>query len=76
MSCGNRNRTGPLDAMESGKTDGRYANKSNLHTISNIARNWLHGIENVEPILNARVPIVKYYHSLTDLDCDLSMSNL
>ncbi|XP_031637400.1 poly(A) RNA polymerase, mitochondrial-like [Contarinia nasturtii] len=76
LSCGNRIRNCPFDVMEVGPLDGRFSVRNNLHLISNIARNWLHGVKHVEPILNARVPIIKYHQKLTCLECDLSMSNI
>lgn len=34
------------------------------------------GAARVQRILNARVPIVKYAHELTGVDCDLCYSNV
>lgn len=37
---------------------------------------FLPGITNMMPLSNASVPIIKYYHSLLDLEADLSLDNL
>lgn len=77
MSNGNRKRVSPLNAMELGKSGdmSRHTLRNNLHVMSNIARNWLHGVKNVVPVLHARVPIIKYTNTFTNLECDLSMNN-
>lgn len=50
--------------------------RNNLQILSHIMRNWLAGISKLDPILNARVPIVKFHQDFTGLDCDLSMANM
>ncbi|XP_057321630.1 poly(A) RNA polymerase, mitochondrial-like [Microplitis mediator] len=47
-----------------------------LEPISGLMRNYLPGIRNIEKILHARVPIVKYHHLYTNIECDLSVSNM
>lgn len=78
VSYGNRTWNGQFKAMELGNPDdmSRYTVRNNLYVLSSLARNWLQGVTEVQPVLNARVPIIKYNHSLTNLECDLSMSNL
>lgn len=78
VSNGNRtNRPGQLSSMELGKPDEvtRYTLRNNLYVISSMARHWLQGVTEVAPVLNARVPIIKYFQTLTQLECDLSMGN-
>jgi poly(A) RNA polymerase len=43
--------------------------------ISGILKIFLPGCQDVEKILFARVPIIKYRHELTGFDCDLSMTS-
>lgn len=50
--------------------------KSDLRLLGEIMEGWLPGVDNVDPILNARVPIIKYHQSYTGLDCDLSSGNM
>lgn len=50
--------------------------KNDLRLLAHIMESWLPGTDNVDPILNARVPIIKYYQSYSGLDCDLSLGNM
>lgn len=77
LSCGNKMRRNQFSSMELGKPDdvSRSNIRNNLFVVSNIARHWLQGVTDVTPVLNARVPIVKYVQKLTQLECDLSMGN-
>lgn len=71
-------RPGQLSSMELGKPDdvARNTLRNNLYVISSMARHWLQGVTEVLPILNARVPIIKFNQTLTKLECDLSMGNM
>lgn len=75
---GNREFKGQLMAMALGNSNdtSRNTTRNNLFVLSTIARHWLHGVTEVTPVLNARVPIIKYVQSITNLDCDLSMGNM
>lgn len=77
VSYGNRNFKSKFVSMPLGKQDdvARLVNRNNLFVLSSIARHWLQGVSEVTPVLNARVPIIKYNHELTYLECDLSMGN-
>ncbi|XP_055326807.1 poly(A) RNA polymerase, mitochondrial-like [Sitodiplosis mosellana] len=77
VSYGNRTWKGQLKSMELGTSEdmARYTVRNNLYVVSTMARHWLQGVSEVQPILNARVPIIKYIHTLTNLECDLSMGN-
>ncbi|XP_046741864.1 poly(A) RNA polymerase, mitochondrial isoform X2 [Diprion similis] len=46
-----------------------------ISMIANIIDHFLPGISNVRKILQAHVPIIKFNQTLTNLECDLSMSN-
>ncbi|XP_041981414.1 poly(A) RNA polymerase, mitochondrial-like [Aricia agestis] len=46
-----------------------------LELIAHLLQLRAPGASRVQAILNARVPIVKYSHDLTDLDCDLCYNN-
>ena len=43
--------------------------------LANIIQSFLPGCQDVQKILNARVPIIKYTQELVGLECDLSMSS-
>ena len=43
--------------------------------LASIIQSFLPGCQDVQKILNARVPIIKYTHELAGLECDLSMSS-
>jgi len=43
--------------------------------LSDLIQSFLPGCQDVKRILNARVPLIKYSHELTGLECDLSMSS-
>lgn len=77
MSFGNRTSKSPFESLALGKSDdmARYTIRNNLFVLSSILRHWLQGVDEVTPVLNARVPIIKYVQRLTQLDCDLSMGN-
>lgn len=54
----------------------RSQNLNILQTITRLMENWMPGVSNMQPILNAKVPIIKYKQSFLDLDVDLSANNL
>jgi len=43
--------------------------------VAKIVQTFLPGCQDVQKILGARVPIIKYSHQLAGLECDLSMSS-
>ncbi|XP_008559711.2 poly(A) RNA polymerase, mitochondrial [Microplitis demolitor] len=57
-------------------SDGRLNAARLLEPISGLMRNFLPGIQKIENVLHARVPIVKYHHLYTNIECDLSISNM
>lgn len=57
------------------RDNSRDALRTNLQTLSSIMKCWITGISEIQNILNARIPIIKYIHNITNLECDLSMSN-
>ncbi|XP_011301529.1 poly(A) RNA polymerase, mitochondrial [Fopius arisanus] len=54
----------------------RAQTKKSMEIISNVMQSFIPGVRNVRRILHARVPILKYDHTLTGLECDLSMTNM
>ncbi|ERL89575.1 poly(A) RNA polymerase, mitochondrial [Dendroctonus ponderosae] len=54
----------------------RSTNQRNMETIGDLIHLFLPGCNQVRRILQARVPIIKYYQHLTNVECDLSMSNM
>lgn len=47
-----------------------------LETVGDLLQLFLPGCSQVKRILGARVPIIKYNHDMSGLECDLSMTNL
>ncbi|KAL1464122.1 hypothetical protein WDU94_003797 [Cyamophila willieti] len=47
-----------------------------LETVGDLLQLFLPGCSQVKRILGARVPIIKYNHDMTAVECDLSMTNL
>ena len=43
--------------------------------VADIMQKFLPGCQDVQKILHARVPIIKYFHQFAGLECDLSMSS-
>lgn len=54
----------------------RNAKQSEISALAQILTVFAPGIEKVVPIPKARIPIVKYYHSLLSLQVDLSLANM
>ncbi|RZC38102.1 poly(A) RNA polymerase, mitochondrial, partial [Asbolus verrucosus] len=54
----------------------RSTAQRNMEAIGDLLQLFLPGCSQVRRILQARVPIIKYYQHLTDVECDLSMSNM
>lgn len=54
----------------------RYHHMAVLQTITTLMEKWTPGVANMQPVLNAKVPIIKYKQSFLDLDVDLSAHNL
>lgn len=77
ISGGNKTNKSQFVSLELGRPDDQQRNivRNNLYVLSSIVRHWLHGVSEVTPVLNARVPIIKYVQNLTGLECDLSMGN-
>lgn len=55
--------------------DDRAQVQRNCEEIAKIIQCFLPGCQDVQKILNARVPIIKYSHQFAGLECDLSMSS-
>ncbi len=54
----------------------RIHSQRHMETMADILQIFLPGCTNTRRILKARVPIIKYTHDVTGLECDLSSSNL
>ncbi|XP_034937966.1 poly(A) RNA polymerase, mitochondrial [Chelonus insularis] len=54
----------------------RAQTKRSMETIATLMQHFMPGVYDVRRILHARVPIIKYHNSLTDVECDLSMTNM
>ncbi|XP_025835229.1 poly(A) RNA polymerase, mitochondrial isoform X2 [Agrilus planipennis] len=57
-------------------TSERLTSQRHMETIGDFIHLFLPGCSQVRKILQARVPIIKYYQQLTDVECDLSMGNM
>ncbi|KAI4468030.1 poly a polymerase cid pap -related [Holotrichia oblita] len=54
----------------------RSTSQRHMEAIGDLLQLFLPGCSQVRRILQARVPIIKYYQQLADVECDLSMSNM
>ncbi|CAG9766191.1 unnamed protein product [Ceutorhynchus assimilis] len=54
----------------------RSTAQRNMETIGDLIHLFLPGCSQVRRILQARVPIIKYHQQFTNVECDLSMSNM
>ncbi|KAK0175650.1 hypothetical protein PV327_009384 [Microctonus hyperodae] len=61
---------------KSALSEERAQTQRSMEVISMIMKHFIPCITNVRKILRARVPIIKYDHKLTGLECDLSMTNM
>lgn len=57
-------------------TDERTKVKKFMELFADAMNLFLPGVNNVRKILNARVPIIKFENTLTDLECDFSMTDM
>ncbi|XP_011061541.1 PREDICTED: poly(A) RNA polymerase, mitochondrial isoform X2 [Acromyrmex echinatior] len=54
----------------------RYETKEFLRILADSMQYFIPGILNVRRILEARVPIIKFYYNYTQTECDLSATNM
>ncbi|CAH0551556.1 unnamed protein product [Brassicogethes aeneus] len=54
----------------------RSTSQRHMETIGDIIHLFLPGCSQVRRILQAKVPIIKYHQHLTNVECDLSMTNM
>ena len=54
----------------------RLQTQRHLSILADLLQHFTTGITQVQRILQARVPIVKFFHEFTGIECDLSMSSL
>lgn len=54
----------------------RSTAQRHMEAIGDLLQLFLPGCSQVRRILQARVPIIKYHQQFTDVECDLSMSNM
>lgn len=54
----------------------RNEQKEFLDAISTIMKICIPGIDNIKKILEARVPIIKFFNQTTNMHCDLSSTNV
>lgn len=56
--------------------NGRASMQRHLESIGDIFNLFLPGVSNMKRILQANVPIIKYFQDYTGLECDVSMNNM
>ncbi|XP_058810123.1 poly(A) RNA polymerase, mitochondrial [Phymastichus coffea] len=54
----------------------KYETRKIIEIIADTIKVFLPGISNMRKVLEARVPIIKFHHTLTGIECDLSMTNM
>lgn len=54
----------------------RSMNQKYMESLGDIIYLFLPGCTQVRRILQARIPIIKFHQQFTDVECDLSMSNM
>ncbi|KAK4885962.1 hypothetical protein RN001_002233 [Aquatica leii] len=54
----------------------RSVTQRHMEVMGDLLQLFLPGCTQIRKILQARVPIIKYYQQFTDVECDLSMSNM
>ena len=59
-----------------GSDDDRVFGQQNLDVVGEMIRVFMPAAYGINKVLNARVPIVKFHHDATEIDCDLSYTNL
>lgn len=55
--------------------DDRSFSQRHLHVFAKMIENFIPSCIGVMPVLNARVPIIKFQHESCGVDCDLSLQN-
>lgn len=61
---------------KAGSGSERSTNQRNMEAVGDLINLFLPGCSQVRRILQAKVPIIKYHQHLTNIECDLSMSNM
>ncbi|GBN64600.1 Poly(A) RNA polymerase, mitochondrial [Araneus ventricosus] len=55
---------------------GNMLKKRSIYALGTFFSTFLPGFSHVEKILHARVPIVKFKHNITGMECDISVNNM
>ena len=59
-----------------GSEDERVFGQQCLDVVGEMVRAFMPSAYGIIKVLNARVPIIKFRHDATEIDCDLSYTNL
>ena len=59
-----------------GSDDERVFGQQCLDVVGEMVRAFMPSAYGIVKVLNARVPIIKFRHDATEIDCDLSYTNL
>ncbi|CAL1265726.1 unnamed protein product [Larinioides sclopetarius] len=55
---------------------GKMLQKRSIFALGTFFSTFLPGFSHVDKILNARVPIIKFKHNITGMECDISVNNM
>ncbi|XP_029175880.1 poly(A) RNA polymerase, mitochondrial isoform X2 [Nylanderia fulva] len=58
------------------KLSERQETKEFMEILASTMQHFIPGVRNVRRILEARVPIIKFYYEYTNIECDLSTTNM
>lgn len=58
------------------KLSERQETKEFMGILASTMQHFVPGVRNVRRILEARVPIIKFHYEYTNIECDLSTTNM
>lgn len=58
------------------KLSERHETKEFMEILASTMQHFIPGVCNVRKILEARVPIIKFLYEYTNIECDLSTTNM
>ncbi|XP_072747868.1 poly(A) RNA polymerase, mitochondrial isoform X2 [Anoplolepis gracilipes] len=58
------------------KLSERHETKEFMRILASVMQHFISGVHNVRKILEARVPIIKFHYEYTNIECDLTTTNM
>lgn len=58
------------------KLNERHETKEFMGILASTMQHFIPGVRNVRRILEARIPIIKFHYEYTNIECDLSTTNM